>query len=184
MLSSKIEGVFLIEPKVFGDDRGYFFEIFSQREFQKWVNGVNFVQDNESCSRYGVVRGLHFQKAPYAQDKLIRVVKGEILDVAVDLREGSKTYGKYAEFILNGDTKRQLFIPAGMAHGFSVLSEEAIFEYKCSNFYNKDAEDSILWSSKELENIETGEKGINWRIPVDKIILSDKDKLAREFKLK
>lgn len=168
IIQTEIKGVVIIEPKIFGDDRGYFFESFSQREFEEKVAKTTFVQDNESKSRYGVLRGLHFQKEPYAQSKLVRVVKGRVLDVAVDIREGSPTFGKHVSVDLSGENKRQLFIPRGFAHGFVVLSEEAIFLYKCDNYYAPDSEGGILWNDPKLK--------IDWRIPAEDIILSEKDK--------
>ena len=164
-----IEGVFVIEPTVFGDERGYFFESFNEREFfEKTGIDVKFVQDNESKSRYGVLRGLHFQKAPYEQAKLVRVVKGRVLDVAVDIRKGSPTFGRYTAVELTGDNHRQCFIPRGFAHGFCVLSEEAVFQYKCDEYYHPEAEDAIAWDDADI--------AIEWPIPVDDIILSEKDK--------
>lgn len=168
IIKTDIEGVVIIEPKVFGDSRGYFFESYSQRDFNSLVGGVNFVQDNESKSCYGVIRGLHFQKPPFEQSKLVRVVKGKVLDVAVDIREGSPTFGKHVAVELSEDNHRQLFIPKGFAHGFSVLSEEAVFQYKCDNFYAPEYEGAIAWDDPAL--------GIDWRIPVDKVIISEKDK--------
>ena len=135
VIKTAIEGVFIIEPRLFKDDRGYFFESFSQREFNEKIRKVNFVQDNESKSGYGVLRGLHFQMPPYAQSKLVRVIKGAVLDVAVDIRKGSPTFGKYVSVELTEDNHRQFFIPRGFAHGFSVLTDEVIFQYKCDNFY-------------------------------------------------
>lgn len=168
IIKTDIEGVVIIEPKVFGDSRGYFFESYSQRDFNSLVGEVNFVQDNESKSCYGVIRGLHFQKPPFEQSKLVRVVKGKVLDVAVDIREGSPTFGKHVAVELSEDNHRQLFIPKGFAHGFSVLSEEAVFQYKCDNFYAPEYEGAIAWDDPAL--------GIDWRIPVDKVIISEKDK--------
>jgi dTDP-4-dehydrorhamnose 3,5-epimerase len=166
-LSTYIDGVFIIKPKVIKDERGYFFESFSEREFNENVEKIDFVQDNQSKSCYGVVRGLHFQKGEYAQSKLVRCVKGEILDVAVDLRKNSPTYGKYVSAVLSENNHQQLFIPRGFAHGFSVLSEEAIVQYKCDNFYNKESEGGINSFDENL-NIE-------WGVPKDKVILSEKD---------
>lgn len=164
-----IEGVFVIEPRVFGDERGYFFESFNEREFhEKTGIDVKFVQDNESKSRYGVLRGLHFQKAPYEQAKLVRVVKGRVLDVAVDIRKGSPTFGRYTAVELTGDNHRQCFIPRGFAHGFCVLSEEAVFQYKCDEYYHPEAEDAIAWNDPDI--------AIEWPIPANDIILSEKDK--------
>lgn len=157
----------IIEPRVFGDSRGYFFESFSERNFKEQVADVDFVQDNESKSCYGVVRGLHFQKPPYAQSKLVRVVKGRVLDVAVDLRKGSPTYGKHVSVELTEDNHRQFFIPRGFAHGFAVLSEEAVFQYKCDNYYAPQSEGAVAWNDPDL--------GIDWGIPVENVILSEKD---------
>lgn len=162
-----IEGVVIIEPRIFKDARGYFFESYSQREFNEKVRTVEFVQDNESCSSYGVLRGLHFQKPPYAQSKLVRVIEGAVLDVAVDIRRGSPTYGRYAAVELTAENHRQFFIPRGFAHGFSVLSSRAVFQYKCDNFYHPEAEGAIAWDDPTLN--------IDWRIPVADIILSEKD---------
>lgn len=169
VIKTAIEGVFIIEPRLFKDDRGYFFESFSQREFNEKIRKVNFVQDNESKSGYGVLRGLHFQKPPYAQSKLVRVIKGAVLDVAVDIRKGSPTFGKYVSVELTEDNHRQFFIPRGFAHGFSVLSDEVIFQYKCDNFYAFQYEGGIAWDDPDL--------GIDWRIPVNRVLLSGKDRL-------
>ena len=166
-IKTDIEGVVIIEPRVFEDSRGYFFESFNLKEFEEAVGPVSFVQDNESKSSFGVVRGLHFQKGEHAQAKLVRVVKGAVLDVAVDIREGSPTYGKHVAVELTESNHRQLFLPRGMAHGFSVLSEEAIFQYKCDNFYCPSSEGAIAWDDPDL--------GIDWRIPADQVILSAKD---------
>lgn len=168
VIKTEIEGVVIIEPKVFGDERGYFFESFSQREFEEKVCKTVFVQDNESKSKYGVLRGLHFQKPPYAQAKLVRVIKGKVLDVAVDIREESPTFGKHVAVELSEENKRQIFIPRGLAHGFAVLSDEAVFQYKCDNYYAPDYEDGISWNDPQL--------GIDWKIPVEDVILSEKDK--------
>ncbi len=172
VIKTDIEGVVIIEPKVFGDSRGYFFESFSQREFDEKVtpilgHKINFVQDNESMSSYGVMRGLHFQKPPYTQSKLVRCVKGAVLDVAVDIRKGSPTYGQHVAVELTEDNHRQFFVPRGFAHGFAVLSETAVFQYKCDNFYAPQADGGI--------NILDESLGIDWRIPTDKAILSEKD---------
>ncbi len=167
VIETGIEGVLILEPRVFEDSRGYFFESFNQEEFEIAVGQVSFVQDNESKSSYGVVRGLHFQKGEYAQAKLVRLVKGSVLDVAVDIREGSPTFGKHVAVELTGENHLQLFLPRGMAHGFSVLSEEAVFQYKCDNFYCPSAEGAIAWDDPDI--------GIDWRIPRDKVILSAKD---------
>ena len=168
IIETGIEGLVVIEPKVFGDSRGYFFEVFNEREFTEKVGNVRFVQDNESKSRYGVVRGLHFQKGEFAQAKLVRVVSGAVLDVAVDLRPGSPTYGKYHAEELTGENHRMMFIPRGFAHGFSVLSEEVVFQYKCDNLYCPASEGGIAWNDPTL--------AIDWRIPASDIILSEKDK--------
>lgn len=162
VIKTAIEGVFIIEPRLFKDDRGYFFESFSQREFNEKVRKVNFVQDNESKSSYGVLRGLHFQKPPYAQSKLVRVIKGAVLDVAVDIRKGSPTFGKYVSVELTEDNHRQFFIPRGFAHGFSVLTDEVIFQYKCDNFYAPQSEGALAWDDPDL--------GIDWRVPANEII--------------
>lgn len=167
IVKTAIEGVVIIEPRVFGDERGYFFESFSQREFEEKVGPVVFVQDNESKSCYGVLRGLHYQLPPYAQAKLVRVVKGCVLDVVVDLRKGSATFGQHVAVELSEKNKRQFFIPQGFAHGFVVLSEEAIFQYKCDNYYAPGYEGGIAFDDPAL--------GIDWRIPREEMILSDKD---------
>ena len=167
IIKTNIEGVVIIEPRIFKDGRGYFFESFSQREFEEKVCKTTFVQDNESKSSYGVVRGLHFQKPPFAQSKLVRVIKGAVLDVAVDIRKGSPTFGQYVSVELTGENHRQFFIPRGFAHGFSVLSEEVIFQYKCDNFYSPQSEGAIAWNDSDLN--------IDWRIPVEEVVLSEKD---------
>ena len=174
IIETEILGVFIIEPKVFGDSRGYFFESFSKKEFESRIGPVEFVQDNESKSCYGVVRGLHFQKPPHAQAKLVRVVKGKVLDVAVDLRKDSPTYGKHVTVELSEDNHRQVFIPKGFAHGFSVLSEEAVFQYKCDDYYAPETEGAVAWNDPELN--------IDWRVPADMMILSEKDKRHPELK--
>ncbi|MBR4843639.1 MAG: dTDP-4-dehydrorhamnose 3,5-epimerase [Alistipes sp.] len=168
VVNTDIEGVVIIEPEVFGDSRGYFMESYSECEFQRLVAPVKFVQDNESCSRYGVVRGLHYQQEPYAQSKLVRCVVGRVLDVAVDIRKGSPTYGKHVAVELSAENKRQLFIPKGFAHGFAVLSPEVIFAYKCDEFYHPEAECGIAWNDPTI--------GIDWRVPKEDVILSDKDR--------
>lgn len=167
IIKTAIEGLVIIEPKVFKDARGYFFESFSQREFEEKVRKVNFVQDNESMSSYGVMRGLHFQAPPLTQSKLVRCVKGAVLDVAVDIRKGSPTYGQHVAVELTEDNHRQFFVPRGFAHGFAVLSETAVFQYKCDNFYAPQADGGI--------NIKDDSLGIDWRIPTDKALLSEKD---------
>lgn len=167
VIKTSIEGVVIIEPRVFRDARGYFFESFSQREFEEKVGKIQFVQDNESMSSYGVMRGLHFQRPPFTQSKLVRVIKGAVLDVAVDIRKNSPTYGKHVAVELTEDNHRQFFVPRGFAHGFAVLSDEAIFQYKCDNFYAPQADGGI--------SILDGDLGIDWHIPMDKAILSEKD---------
>ena len=168
IIKTDIEGLIIIKPQIFKDSRGYFFESFSQREFNEKVTPIQFVQDNESCSSYGVMRGLHFQKPPYSQSKLVRCVKGSVLDVAVDIRKGSPTYGKHVAVELSSENHLQFFIPKGFAHGFAVLSEEAIFQYKCDEFYTPQSEGGIQLMDESL--------GINWPISADDAILSDKDK--------
>lgn len=168
IIKTDIEGVVILEPRVFEDERGYFMESFSKKFFDSEVCITDFVQDNESKSSYGVLRGLHFQKPPYAQSKLVRVVKGFVLDVAVDIRKGSPTFGQHVAVELSEDNKRQFFVSRGFAHGFVVLSEEAIFQYKCDNYYSLQHEGAIAWNDPALE--------INWKIPEDNLILSEKDK--------
>ena len=167
IIKTAIEGVVIIEPRLFKDDRGYFFESFSQREFTEKVRKVDFVQDNESKSSYGVLRGLHFQKPPYAQSKLVRVIKGSVLDVAVDIRKGSPTFGEHVSVELTEENHRQFFIPRGFAHGFAVLSETAVFQYKCDNFYAPQHDGGISILDESL--------GICWRMLTGKAILSEKD---------
>ena len=195
IIKTSIPGVLIIEPRVFKDSRGYFFESFSQREFDEKVtpilgHSINFVQDNESMSSYGVMRGLHYQRMPYTQSKLVRCVKGAVLDVAVDIRKGSPTFGQHVSCLLTGRDEEgmkiaeqfakesvisnqssliglQFFIPRGFAHGFAVLSETAVFQYKCDEFYYPEADGGI--------NIKDESLGIDWRIPVEKVILSEKD---------
>ena len=167
VIKTDIEGVVIIEPRIFNDARGYFFESFSQREFEEKVRRVNFVQDNESMSAYGVMRGLHFQLPPFTQSKLVRCVKGRVLDVAVDIRKGSPTFGKHVAVELTEDNHRQFFVPRGFAHGFAVLSDVAVFQYKCDNFYAPQADSGISICDTSL--------GIDWMIPADKVILSEKD---------
>ena len=167
VIKTSIDGVFVIEPRIFEDSRGYFFESFSQREFEEKIGPINFVQDNESKSSYGVMRGLHFQRPPFTQSKLVRCVKGAVLDVVVDIRKGSPTYGQHVAVELTEDNHRQFFIPKGFAHGFAVLSEIAVFQYKCDEFYHPEADGGI--------NILDDSLGIDWRIPLHKAILSEKD---------
>ncbi len=167
IIKTAIEGVIIIEPRIFADSRGYFFESYSQRDFNEQVMPIKFVQDNESMSTFGVMRGLHYQRMPYTQSKLIRCVKGRVLDVAVDIRHGSPTFGQHVTVELSEENHRQLFIPRGFAHGFSVLSEKAVFQYKCDNFYHPEADAGISILDPSL--------GIDWQIPADKAILSNKD---------
>ena len=167
VIKTAIDGVVIIEPKVFKDARGYFFESFSQREFEEKVRKINFVQDNESMSSYGVMRGLHFQAPPFTQSKLVRCVKGAVLDVAVDIRKGSPTYGQHVAVELTEDNHRQFFVPKGFAHGFVVLSETAIFQYKCDEFYHPEADGGI--------NIQDESLAIDWRIKMEDALLSEKD---------
>lgn len=167
VIKTEIEGVVIIEPRIFKDSRGYFFESYSKREFDEKVRPVDFVQDNESCSSYGVMRGLHFQRPPFAQSKLVRCVKGRVLDVAVDIRKGSPTYGHHVAVELTEDNHRQFFIPRGFAHGFAVLSDIAVFQYKCDNYYHPEADGGI--------SIRDSSLGIDWMIDPSKAILSEKD---------
>lgn len=172
VIKTNIEGILILEPKVFNDARGYFFESFSQREFDEKVapilgHTIRFVQDNESMSSYGVMRGLHFQRPPFTQSKLVRCVKGAVLDVAVDIRKGSSTFGQHVAVELTGDNHRQFFISKGFAHGFAVLSETAVFQYKCDEFYHPEADGGISIMDQSL--------GINWKIPTDQALLSEKD---------
>lgn len=171
VIETEIEGVVIIEPEIFGDSRGYFMESYSERDFHRLVKPIHFVQDNISRSTYGVVRGLHYQREPYAQSKLVRCVVGRVLDVAVDIREESPTFGRHVAVELSADNHRQLFIPKGFAHGFAVLSDEALFEYKCDEFYHPEAECGIAWDDPKI--------GIDWRLAKEDIILSDKDKAYR-----
>ena len=169
VIKTDIEGPFIIEPRIFGDARGYFFESFNARDFSQQTGlEVAFVQDNESRSSRGVLRGLHFQKPPYAQSKLVRVVEGRVVDVAVDIRKGSPTYGRHAAVELTGDNHRQFFVPKGFAHGFVVLSEVALFQYKCDEFYHPEAEGAIAWNDPTL--------AIDWPIGADEVLLSERDK--------
>ena len=174
VISTNIDGVVIIEPRVFEDARGYFFESFSQSEFNEKVKPLDFVQDNESKSSFGVIRGLHFQRPPYAQSKLVRCVRGAVLDVAVDIRKESPTYGQHVAVELTEDNHRQIFIPKGFAHGFAVLSDIAVFQYKCDEFYHPESEGGISLLDSEL--------GIDWKIPTDKAILSSKDTKHPLFK--
>ena len=175
VIETKLKGCFIIKPKIFRDERGYFFESFNQELFNKLTNAnTTFVQDNESYSTKGVLRGLHFQTGEHAQAKLVRVVKGKVLDVSVDIRKKSETFGKHITVELSEENKKQLFVPRGFAHGFIVLSNEAIFSYKCDNYYNKDAESGIIYNDQSLN--------INWQLSHSEIVVSDKDRLLSEFK--
>lgn len=170
IIKTDIEGVLILKPHIFGDARGYFYESYNKKLLSDLSPEIpEFVQDNQSYSTYGVVRGLHFQKAPYAQAKLVRVVSGKVLDVAVDLRPGSPTFGKHVSVELSGENHLQFFIPEGFAHGFSVLSHEVVFQYKCSSYYNKESEGGIIFNDPAL--------GIDWKLPERDIILSPKDRL-------
>ena len=173
-VSTVIPGVIILEPDVYGDSRGYFMESFNQREFERLVGPVHFVQDNESRSSYGVIRGLHFQAPPFDQAKLVRVVEGRVLDVAVDIRPESPAFGTYVAVELSGENHRQLFIPRGFAHGFSVLSETALFQYKCDNFYSPESEGGIAWDDPDL--------AVDWGIGREEAVLSMKDRNRQTFK--
>ena len=173
-IQTEIDGVWIIEPKVFSDPRGYFMEAFKQQEFDATIGQINFIQDNESKSSFGTLRGLHYQKGDYCQAKLVRVIKGEVLDVAVDLRKSSPTFGKHISVLLSDDNKRQLFIPRGFAHGFLVKSEEAVFTYKVDNIYAPQAEASIIYNDPAL--------GIDWPIADSQPVMSEKDRQAGNFR--
>ena len=174
IIKTDIDGVVIVQPRVLADRRGYFFESYSERDFASVLGNVRFVQDNESRSSYGVLRGLHFQKPPYAQSKFVRVVKGAVLDVAVDIRKGSPTYGRHVAVELSGENHRQLFIPKGFAHGYVVLEEGTVFQYKCDEFYAPGAEGAVAWDDPDL--------GIDWRLPASDIILSEKDSSHQRLK--
>ena len=174
VLSTALAEVVILEPTLFNDARGYFFESYLQRDFDMKVRPIHFIQDNESRSSYGVLRGLHFQIPPHAQSKLVRVIDGAVLDVAVDIRRGSPTFGLYVAVELSAQNHRQLFIPRGFAHGFSVLTDKAIVQYKCDNFYTPQNEGAIAWDDPDL--------GIDWGIPMDKVLLSEKDRLHSRLK--
>lgn len=167
VIETAIPGIYIIEPRVFRDERGYFFESFSQREFEEKIGPIHFVQDNESMSSYGVMRGLHYQKMPYTQSKLVRCVKGAVLDVAVDIRWGSPTFGQHVAVELTEENHRQFFVPRGFAHGFAVLSETAVFQYKCDEFYHPEADCGVSILDDSL--------GIDWKIPTADALLSEKD---------
>lgn len=166
-IQTEIPEVYIIEPTVYGDERGYFFESFKQKEFEKHIGKIDFVQDNESKSSYGVLRGLHYQMPPFSQSKLVRVLKGKVLDVAVDIRKSSPTFGKHVAVELSEENKRQLFVPRGFAHGFVTLSKEAVFSYKCDNYYHKESEASIIYNDETIN--------IDWKIDEKDIIVSEKD---------
>ena len=170
-----VDGPYLIKPNIFKDERGYFYESFNEREFKEKIGDINFVQDNESYSAYGVIRGMHFQRPPYEQAKLVRVVKGEVVDVVVDLRKESPTYQKIWKVYLSEENKRQFFVPRGFAHGFLSLRDNTIFQYKCDNFYNKESEDAILWCDDSLPSFWTE------YVNAEDIIVSDKDRLNKCF---
>ncbi|WP_420552535.1 dTDP-4-dehydrorhamnose 3,5-epimerase [Tenacibaculum aiptasiae] len=171
---TEIPGVIIIKPTIFGDERGYFFESFNKKRIEKYVQNLNFIQDNESKSQKGVLRGLHFQKPPYSQSKLVRCIKGKILDVVVDLRKGSPTYGKHISEELSEENKKQLYIPKGFAHGFLVKSEEAIIVYKVDNYYAPDYDSGIKWNDIDLQ--------IDWGVKEEEVILSEKDKKLKSFR--
>jgi dTDP-4-dehydrorhamnose 3,5-epimerase len=172
-IKTEFKDLWIFEPKVFGDERGYFFESFNQSTFSETGLKVNFLQDNEAKSTRGVLRGLHYQVGKFAQSKLVRVVYGEVLDVVVDLRQGSDTYGRHFKIILSGQNKKQLFVPKGFAHGYVVLSDEAVFVYKCDEFYSKESEGGIIYNDKSLK--------IDWLLPEDELILSEKDMFQTDF---
>lgn len=174
LIKTEIPDVLIIDPVVFNDERGYFFESWNHKDFDEQVRPIKFVQDNESKSSYGVLRGLHFQKGKYSQSKLVRVVKGKVLDVAVDIRKGSPTFGKHVAVELSEDNHRQLFIPRGFAHGFVVLSDIAIFQYKCDNLYAPQEEGALAWDDPDI--------GIDWGVPFEKLVLSAKDKAHHTLK--
>lgn len=171
IIRTDVDGVLIVEPKVFGDSRGYFMEVFSERDFRAATGlDVHFVQDNESMSSKGVLRGLHFQKAPYSQSKLVRVVSGSVQDVAVDLRAGSPTFGKYVSVVLSGENRRMFYIPEGFAHGFLVLEDNTVFQYKCGAFYEPSSEGSVRWDDPDI--------GVEWMRTEEELLLSDKDRRA------
>ncbi|MCU4158149.1 dTDP-4-dehydrorhamnose 3,5-epimerase [Carboxylicivirga sp. A043] len=173
-IKTEIKDLILIKPTVFGDKRGYFLEAYNQEKFKQHIGDLNFIQVNESKSSYGVLRGLHFQKPPYTQAKLVRCIEGKVLDVAVDLRQDSPTYGQHQSFELSGDNKHQLFVPRGFAHGFVVLSETAIFSYMVDNHYAPDYDSGIAWNDEDLN--------IDWQLPVEEIVLSEKDRVLKPLK--
>ena len=173
VIKCKIDGLIIIEPTLFGDSRGYFFESFNEKKMNELGIKANFIQDNQSKSCHGVIRGLHYQLPPYARSKLVRVLAGEILDVCVDIRENSPSFGHYETIKLSSENQRQLFVPKGFAHGFSVLSETAVFSYKVDNFYSQELEEGIRWDDPQLN--------IDWHLPADEVRLSEKDKTQQDF---
>lgn len=174
VINTPLKGCFIIEPQLFSDNRGYFFESFNQSKFEEILQRkIDFVQDNEAFSNRGIVRGLHFQKGKHAQAKLVRVIQGKVLDVVVDLREDSDTYGEHFSMILSGENKKQLFIPRGFAHGYSVLEDHTVFVYKCDNYYHKESEGGIIYNDEKLN--------IDWMLPESEIQLSEKDKVLSNF---
>lgn len=173
VINTSIPDLLVLEPKVFGDSRGYFFECYNKKVFDQIVPGIEFVQQNESRSSYGVLRGLHFQRPPFAQSKLVRVIEGKVLDVAVDLRIGSETYGKYVSVELSAENKRLFWIPRGFAHGFVVLSETAIFSYLCDNYYSPESDGGVIYNSPELD--------IDWKLPEKDLLISEKDMMLPVF---
>lgn len=175
LTETNLEDCFVIEPKIFGDDRGYFFESFNKKVFEEKTGfNIEFIQDNEAFSNRGVLRGLHFQKKEYAQAKLVRVIKGKVLDVVVDIRLNSKTFGKHFSIVLSDENKKQLFVPRGFAHGYSVLADNTIFAYKCDNYYQPNAEGGIIYNDKTL--------AIDWLLDTNEIVVSEKDKKLNSFK--
>ena len=172
---TNIEGCMVIDPTIFEDDRGVFFESYNKKNLERYLGKeIDFVQDNHSISNKGVIRGLHYQKEPYSQIKLVRVVQGEVIDVVVDIRKNSKSFGEYFKIRLSGDNKKMLFVPGGLAHGFVALKDNTVFLYKCDQYYNKEAEGGIIYDDTDL--------GINWEFPKDQLILSEKDKELPLFK--
>lgn len=172
-ITTPLPGLFILEPRVFEDSRGYFFEAYNEQRFAELGLDMRFVQDNQSQSSYGVIRGLHYQLPPAAQTKLVRVLQGKILDVVLDIRKGSPTFGQHFSIELSAENRRQLFVPRGFAHGFSVLSEKAVVLYKCDNFYNKESDAGIIYNDPAL--------GIDWKVPADKVVVSDKDLVLPQF---
>jgi dTDP-4-dehydrorhamnose 3,5-epimerase len=174
VIDTALPEVLIFEPRVFGDERGYFFESFRQDIFEKYAGRVTFIQDNESFSRYGVLRGLHYQKPPYTQGKLVRVISGTVLDVALDIRKGSPTFGHHVAEILSDQNKRMMWVPPGFAHGFAVMSDSALFSYKCDNYYYSEYEDGVIWNDPQI--------GIDWLLPLADIRVSEKDARQPSFR--